>query len=364
MSYVLQYLAGFARLGHDVYFVEKSGYSNSCYDPSRDIMSDDCSFGVAAVGALLERFGLGERWCFVDQHGRYHGLSRRRVKEVFKSADLFVDMGTHGAWMDETIGGRRVLLDGEPGFTQMKMESGNGGARQRFPEYDHYYTCGANIGKAGCEVPTAGRDWRLLWHPVLCSEFAPEPVRPDAPFTTVMNWQSHDPLFYRGRSFGQKDIEFEKFVSLPARSSALLEIAVSGKNTPWQRLKESGWRVRNAHEVTATYDSFVSYIRASRGEFSIAKNIFVATYSGWFSDRSAVYLAMGRPVVLEDTGFSAHLPCGRGLFAVRTVEEAVAALGEITASHEAHSRGAREIALEYLDAPVVLGRFLNELGIQ
>src|SRR5262249_56361618 len=135
MSYVLQYLAGFARLGHDVYFVEKSGYANSCYDPSRDIMSDNCSFGVAAAGALLERFGLGERWCFVDQQGQYHGLSRRRVKEVFKSADLFVDMGTHGAWMDEAIGGCRVLLDGEPGFTQMKMESRNGSVHQRLPEY-------------------------------------------------------------------------------------------------------------------------------------------------------------------------------------------------------------------------------------
>src|SRR5262249_28266201 len=172
------------------------------------------------------------------------------------------------------------------------------------------------------------------------------------------------PLLYRGRSFGQKDVEFEKFVSLPARSSALLEIAVSGRNTPWQRLKESGWRVRNAHEVTATYDSFVSYIRASRGEFSVAKNVFVATSSGWFSDRSAIYLAMGRPVVLEDTGFGGHLPCGRGLFAVRSVEEAVAALEEITANHETHSCGAREVALEYLDAPVVLGRFLNELGVQ
>jgi hypothetical protein len=136
-----------------------------------------------------------------------------------------------------------------------------------------------------------------------------------------------------------------------------LEIAVSGKNAPLKRLKESGWRVRDAHEVTATYDCFASYIRASRGEFSVAKNVFVATSSGWFSDRSAVYLAMGRPVVLEDTGFGAHLPCGRGLFAVRTVEEAVAALGEIIADHETHSCGAREIALEYLDARWYSGDF-------
>ena len=123
MSWVLQYLVGFQRLGHDVYFVEKSGYPNSCYDPAKKMMSDDCSYGIATLSSLLERFDLEGKWCFVDAAGRYHGLSRERVETVFESADLFVDMGTHGTWLDEAADtGLRVLVDGEPGFTQMKME--------------------------------------------------------------------------------------------------------------------------------------------------------------------------------------------------------------------------------------------------
>src|SRR6266702_3993325 len=122
ISYVLQYLRGFQRLGHEVYFVEKAGYSDACYDPVRNVMSDDCTYGARTVNAVLERFGLEERWCFVDAHEQYFGLSRGQIEGVFKTADVFLDMGTHGAWLGEATHGVRVLLDGEPGFTQMKME--------------------------------------------------------------------------------------------------------------------------------------------------------------------------------------------------------------------------------------------------
>jgi hypothetical protein len=142
-----------------------------------------------------------------------------------------------------------------------------------------------------------------------------------------------------------------------------LEIAVSGKSIPTAQLREAGWRLRNAHEVTISFDSYAEYIRTSKGEFSVCKNVFVATNSGWFSDRSAAYLASSRPVVLQDTGFSEHLPCGRGLFAVRTADEAAAALEEIHGNYECHAKWARDIAVECLDAPKVLGRFLHEFGI-
>ena len=151
----------------------------------------------------------------------------------------------------------------------------------------------------------------------------------EAPFTTVMNWQSHAPLEFEGEVYGQKDVEFEKFMDLPTRTGATLEISVAGARAPRERLARSGWRVRDAHEVTASYDSYVQYIHASRCEFSVCKNVFVATNSGWTSDRSAAYLSSGRPVVVQDTGFSAHIPCGEGLFAIRTVEEAASAIEAI-----------------------------------
>src|SRR5262245_56824427 len=122
LSWALQCLVGLQRLGHDVYFVEKSGYSHSCFDPVRDIMSDDCSYGVAVVGDLLARFGLGGRWCYVDASSRYHGLGRAEVEDILRATDLFIDMGTHGSWLDEAATAKlRVLVEGEPGFTQMKM---------------------------------------------------------------------------------------------------------------------------------------------------------------------------------------------------------------------------------------------------
>lgn len=151
------------------------------------------------------------------------------------------------------------------------------------------------------------------------------------------------------------------FERLPALTSAMPEIAVAGKEVPRDRLLENGWCLRDAHDVTKSFDAFGEYIRASRGEFSVCKSVFVATNSGWTSDRSAAYLACGRPAVMQETGFSGHLPVGRGLFVARTVE-AAAAINEIERDHGRHSQAAREIAVEYLDARMVIGGLLQELG--
>jgi hypothetical protein len=363
LSWTVQWLVGFRQLGHEVYLVEKAGWPDACFDPSRGVMGDDCSYGARAVRELLARFGLGESWCFVDARGRYHGLPRERVEALFRSADLFVDIGSHGTWLGEAAAARlRVLVDGEPGFTQMKWE-GRLAAGGALPEYDAYDTNGANVGTERSTAPTAGRNWRPLYNPVVVGLFDGRPPPPaDAPFTTVMNWQAHRPIEFRGRTYGQKDVEFEKFLQLPRLTAAALEAAVAG-GAPAERLRARGWRLRRAHEVTASYDAYAEYIAASRGEFSVAKNVFVATRSGWFSDRSAAYLASGRPVVLQDTGFSDHLPCGRGLFAVNTVEEAAAAIDAVAGDYERHARWAREVAREHLDASAVLGRLLSELGV-
>lgn len=363
LSWVLQCLLGYQRLGHDVYFVEKSGWANACYDPVKDVMSDDCTYGIKTVDSLLKRFDLQGRWCFVDAVGRYHGLSRERIEAIFRSADLFIDMGSHGSWSAEAKEtGLRVLIDGEPGATQIKMEK-QSQAGAVMPDYDYYYTVGQNIGTGNTTAPTAGKEWHSVFYPVVLDLFQPRPAAPDAPFTTVMSWQAHKPIEYKGKTYHQKDVEFIKFLGLPGRTSAPLEIAVAGANLPRQRLMDAGWRIQDAHEVSMSLDSFWVYIENSRGEFSVCKNVFVATNSGWFGDRAAVYLASGRPVVMQETGFSAHLPCGEGLFAVHTVDQAAAAIDEINSSYERHSSAAREIAHEYLGGQRVLGRFLEELGV-
>jgi hypothetical protein len=363
MSWVLQYLVGFQRLGHEVYFVEKAGYAGACFDPTRNTMSDDCTYGVGVVSRLLGRHGLGERWCFVDVAQNYHGLSKAQIEEVFRTADLFLDMGTHGAWLEEAAAtSLRVLADGEPGFTQIKMENRRA-AGETLPTYDHYYTVGLSVGSAASTAPTAGISWRPLPHPVVTDLFAVQPPILDAAATTVMNWQSHAPLNYQGCTYGQKDLEFPKFLDLPRLTKVPVEIAVSGKAAPTAMLQERGWRVVSGHQTTISFDSFAEYIHRSFAEFSVCKNVFVALQTGWFSDRSAAYLASGRPVVQQDTGFSRHLPCGAGLFAVKTVAEAAQALEEIRARPEYHAQQARAVACEQLEGRLVLGKFLHELGL-
>ena len=362
MSWVLQYIVGFQRLGHDIYFVEKAGYENSCYDPSRDVMSNDCSYGAAALNTLLGRFGLADRWCFVDAEGEYHGMSRQAIEDVFRTADLFADMGTHGAWLPEAANSStRILIDGEPGFTQIKMAK-RLAAGEDLPAYDYYYTTGQNVGAEASRAPSAGKDWRRIYHPVVSELFANE-TSPGAAYTTVMNWQSYEPVGYKGRVYGHKDTEFERFADLPAQTAATLELAVSGTTVPTDRLDQAGWMIRDAHEVTQSFDSFRDYVIGSRGEFSVCKGGYVQLNTGWFSDRSAAYLAAGRPVVMQETGFSAHLPCGRGLFAVRDASEAAAALEEIESDYAAHAAAAREIARDVLDARHELKRLLDELDV-
>lgn len=364
MSYVLQYLVGFQSLGHQVTFVEQAGYPRSCFDPRQKIMTDDCSHGLAAVHDLLSRFGLGDKWCFVDNDRVYHGLTREEVEQEFRQADIFVDMGTHGSWREEAdAAGLRILVDGEPAYNQIRMQQAS--ARYKSgSEYDYYFTNGMNVGTAFSTAPTAGKEWRHIFHPVAVDSFeATEP--PDgAPFTTLMNWQSHEPIEWEGVTYGQKDVEFEKFIDLPTYSDVGLELAISGNKVPERTLRASGWRLRDGHDVAASYDSFRSYIQGSTGEFSVCKNVFVAMNTGWFSDRSAAYLAAGRPVVMQETGFSSHLPVGDGLFAVQTVDEAASAIDQIRSRYRHHSSAAHALAAEYLDVRPVLKTFMEEIGIE
>ena len=360
MSWTLQWLVGLHRLGHEVIFVEKSHYSHSCYNPLTRESTDDCAYGLRVVTDLLAHCGLDDGFCYVDFAGNHHGMSRAEIGECFRTADLFLDLGTHGAWLEEASDAAlRVLVDGEPGYTQIRMEQGLFGEPSR---YDRYFSNGANIGTTYCSAPTAGREWKPVFNPVVTDLFDAASPPPNSRYSTVMNWQSHAPCEYLGRQYGQKDVEFARFMDLPRHVVAGMEIAVSGSKVPMHEIQAAGWQVRDAQEVTISYDAYRDYISNCRGEFSVCKNIFVGLQTGWFSDRSAAYLASGRPVVLQDTGFSRHLPVGEGLFAVNDMEEAAAAIAEIEADYDRHSVKAREIACEHLEADVILRKFLDEIG--
>ncbi len=361
MSWIFQHLVGFKALGHEVYFVEKYVYENSCYNPVDRTMSNDCSYGVKMVADLLATAGLRDNWCFVDQEGNYFGMPKKKIETVFKSADCYIDLGTQNGWEEESSNCRfRVLIDGEPGYSQIHYLN-NDELTQKYSRYNYFFTNGYNIGRNGNPVPTGNISWKHMYSPVHADMFKVSTPGREAPFTTVMNWQSHKPISYKGKEYGQKDIEFKKFIQLPTLVDATIEVAVSGKNIPSGLLENYKWNVINGAVATKTYESFCSYIEKAKAEFSVCKNVFVALNTGWFSDKSAAFLAAGRPVVLQDTGFSAHLPCGLGLFAVNNIDEAKNAINEIENDWEKHSKAAREIAMECLDTRVVLKKFMNEL---
>ncbi|HZQ02737.1 MAG TPA: hypothetical protein VFA88_01820 [Gaiellaceae bacterium] len=349
LSWVGQWLHGFARLGHEVTLVERAGWRDACFDPRTGAMGDDCAYGVATVTAFLERLGLS-RFGFEDADGRTYGLT---ATGAFAGADLFVDMGAHGSFAEEAEQAAvRILVDGEPGYTQMKGVAA---------DYDAYYTVGLNVGTSRSTVPTAGVEWRPIFDPVALELYAPLPPAGDA-YTTVMSWQAHGRLEHDGRVYGQKDLELPKFLDLPGRVRPPLELAIAGKHVPRAELEGAGWRLRDAHAASATFDAWRDYIAGSRGELAVCKQVFVATWSGWFSDRSACYLASGRPVIMQDTGFSEHLPCGEGLHAFSTLDEAAAAIEAVEADYRRNALAARRIAEEYLATDVVLPRLVSELG--
>lgn len=364
LSNNLQFLTGFRRLGHDVYLLEKAGYDESCFDPERRVTSDDCSCGIGRIAQLLDRHDLHGKWCYVAADGSYHGMSRSNVGSVIARADLFIDRGLHRSWDDETAEVPvRVLLDPDPGFRQVKLARAVAEGRP-LPRYDAYYTYGHNIGTRRSAAPTAGLRWRHLFHPVDTALYRPGPLpAAGAPWTTVMNWRALERVEYAGRVYGMKDAQFHHFEDIPTRVSVPMEVAVEGRSVPEDRLRASGWRVVSALDAAASYATYHNYLRRSFGEFSVVKDVYRRLRVGWFSDRSAAYLAHGRPVVVQSNGIGGHLPIGEGLFEVEDVEEAVEAIEQVGRDPARHSAAARRIAEEHLDSRVVLGRFLDELGI-
>ncbi|MEQ1575373.1 MAG: hypothetical protein ABMA15_10095, partial [Vicinamibacterales bacterium] len=224
----LQWLYGFQALGHDVYLVETStGWD--CYEPDSNTMGNDPSAGLRIVSELLQRFGLNRPIVFRDYQGAYYGMSEESVADLFRRADCFIDCGNHGAWQDlAEICPLRILIDQEPGFNQMRIanEASEG---TYLPHYHAHYTNGCLIPARHPEVPSCGVSWKTVVNPIALDLFQYAAPPASRRFTTIMNWQAHKPLRYAGREFGQKDVEFARFMGLPQRVSAEMEVAVAGK---------------------------------------------------------------------------------------------------------------------------------------
>jgi hypothetical protein len=356
----LQYVVGLAQLGHEVFYLEDTG--RWPYNPVEGGISADCDFNVTYLNDVLSRFGLAKRWayCF-PHHSEWFGLPHDTREEVLASADLLINVSGLLRRPDAYRQvGRLAYIDTDPVFTQIRLARGETYMRHLVEAHDTHFSFGETLDDP---VPKTGHRWIATRQPILMSEWdGPTPTR-DA-FTTVMNWTSYKPVEWQGRTYGQKNAELTRFIDLPrlvAPSQLELALAVGKtKRAPYDLLRRRGWRVVDPAQVCGDLDAYREYVRSSKAEWGVAKEAYATARPAWFSERSACYLAAGRPVVVQDTGFAAALPVGEGIVPFSTVEEAAAGIRAVEDSYEQHSIAARQIATEYFDSSKVLQRLLED----
>ena len=356
--YVLQWLHGLERLGHQVLFIEFL-----TADPGRQ------------RAAIIKYFNESiESWwhrelaalIVVPTGESLSGLQASQIKQFARRADALITLAAHYRREPFPFVEKirpRILVEQDPGYTHLWAANEQNPA-EVWGEHDVYFTVGQNIGTERCRLPTLGVKWHPILPPVVLKEWAGAvPITRDR-FTTIADWRGYGYLEFEGKTLGPKAEEFRKFIKLPRLAGEPLELTLMiDRDDPDNAyLKRNGWRIESP-KLVATPTLFKAYVSGSVGEFSCAKGGYVGTHSGWFSDRSAYYLAAGRPVIVQATGFEDVLPAGKGLLAVRNVEEAAEAINAVRAGYEKHSRAARALAHAHFDSDKVLGRMLAESGI-
>ena len=358
----IQYALGFRSLGHDVWYLEDTG--TWAYDPVKMEPSADCSRNTAYLARVMEDFDMGDRWIYRNAaDGTWHGAAG--AAQILASADVLANV-SGACWLTpETFRiPRKLFLDGDPMFTQIGLAADpNSNYAKHVAAHESQFSFGLHIGKPGCKVPESGFTWRPTVQPIALDYWKPtQPPTSEGNWTTVMNWASYAPKDFQGEKFGQKDLEFERFLDLPSLTRERFELAMGqgvGNKRPTAMLESKGWHIIEPDTHLPDYLTYRQFISQSKGEWSIAKHGYVHSRSGWFSCRSACYLAAGKPVVVQDTGWSEHLPSGEGVFAFNTPAEAAAALDEASKNYEHHSQAAREFAEKHFEAGKVCAELLE-----
>lgn len=367
----LQFVKGFVSLGCHVTYLEDTG--QWAYDPRLGTFTGDATENVRYLRTVLARVpGMETSFAFRDPRGTLHGLSEAEISRRCREADLFLNL-SGAVWFRESYRGARVsaYYDSDPLYTQAGVlafdESGGDAEQARsvgwFRAHDVYFTMAENIADPSCIVPRCGVDWKVTRQPITLDDW---PFRFDAAaesFTTVMSWKTKPALpALGGKVYGGKDVEFRRFLSLPERVGARLELALAGP-APRDEIARKGWVLVDAAERSLTMERYRDYIGASRAEWSVAKEAYVATRSGWFSCRSACYLAMGKPVIVEDTGFSRIYPQGQGVFGFTSLDEAAAGIEAVNADYRRQCEAARVTAEGFFRAETVLEKLVRDAGL-
>jgi len=358
---VLQYLLGLKRLGHEVYFIEP--VKNEALRPNEMTLAG--SQNARYFCQLMREAGLNETSALLLEGTQETvGLSYDSLQEIAGRADVLVNIS--GMLKHESLTGQipvRVYLDLDPAFNQLWHAAD--GIDVGFDGHTHFVTVGERIGKPDCTVPTCGLRWITTKQPIMLSDWpVANGIYYDA-LTTVGNWRGYGSIEHDGVFYGQKAHSLRQFIELPMHADEKFTLAMAihpDETRDLAALKTNGWKLLDPLRVAGTPTSYRQFIQGSKAEFGVAKSGYVVSRCGWFSDRSVCYLASGRPVIAQETGFSQSLPTGEGLFSFETMDDVLAGIDSINQNYARNAQAARSIAEEYFDSDRVLSHLLQSIG--
>ena len=368
----IHYIVGLQRLGHDVYYIEDT--SRIPYDPVRQTPTEDYSYAAGILARLAKEFGFEGRWAFSPRYktpAETAGLSRTFLNTLYAEADALLNIcGSHELHDDLLRSERIIYVESDPAVEQIKVDLGARATAEFLARHCARFTFGENVGTGEFPVPLHGLDWLPTRQPVVTDFwYPPHGAAPPAGsrFTSIANLATggKKDITWHGETYlWSKLPEFEKYRAAPCRAGEAFELATSFKDHALgEAFRAENWQVVSPDEISVDYHAYVDFIRASKGEFTVAKDQYVRLCTGWFSDRSACYLAAGRPVITQETGFTRWYGGTAGLFGFSTMDEVLAAVGEINADYPKHSRAAAEIAREHFEAETVVKSLLQRAGI-
>lgn len=357
----LQYVLGLKDLGHDVLFLEDSEDYPACYDPSTESVGTDATYGLKFIETVFDQLGLNGLWAYYDAHSdSWFGRSKEDVYDHVASADVVINLSGINPLRGTLINiPKRVFVDTDPVFTQIRHLRDTK-ARELAESHNYFFTFGENIGSPDCSIPDDGFAWKTTRQPVVLDQWPVTPGDPNRNWTTVMQWDSYRSAEYGGMKYGMKSESFAPYENLPGMTGETFVLALGSSTAPRDLLRSNGWNVVDPQVPTRTPWTYQDFIRDSKAEWTIAKHGYVTSNSGWFSERSAAYLASGRPVLTQETGFSKWLRTADGVLSFDSLDTALAGVREINRLYRYHCGAAREIAAEYFDARKVLARLIEQ----
>lgn len=364
----LHYIVGLQRLGHDVFYIEDS--RTLPYNPATFEQSEDYSYAANRMGLLARQFGFERRWAFCPRYLpeiETAGLSIERIRELYRESDFILNIcGAQELHEDLENCRQLIYVESDPGVEQIKIDRGDATTADYLKKHRALFTFGESVATPEFPVPTHGLKWLPTRQPVVTDLWrTDDPPPPGAVLTSVANWNTSGKkdIEWQGETYlWSKTLEFLKFAGAPEASGETFQLATDIPDpAAIERLEAMGWSFTSPHPLSVDHNLYREYFRKSKGEFTVAKDQYVRLRTGWFSDRSACYLACGRPVITQQTGFTKYYGGQEGLLAFETLEDIREAVAAINADYPRHSRAAAEIAREHFEAETVLAHLLDRI---